>query len=105
MKGMRAGSVIIDLAAEQGGNCTLTEPGKTVVRHGVVIRGPLNVPSDMAPQASQLFSRNVTSYIGAIVKDQKLNLDTQDQLVKDPMVLNKGEIVYKPLKDALERSN
>jgi H+-translocating NAD(P) transhydrogenase subunit alpha len=104
VKGMRPGSVIIDLAAEQGGNCTLTEPGKTVVKYGVVIRGPLNVPSDMAPQASQLFSRNMASYVGAIVKDNKLNPDTQDQLVRDPMVLNKGEVVYKPLKDALERS-
>lgn len=105
VKGMRPGSVIIDLAAEQGGNCTLTEPGKTVVKHGIVIRGPLNVPSDMAPQASQLFSRNVASFVGAIVKDHKLNLDTQDQLVNDPMVLLKGEVVYKPLKDALERNN
>ncbi|MDA4119323.1 MAG: Re/Si-specific NAD(P)(+) transhydrogenase subunit alpha [Thaumarchaeota archaeon] len=105
VKGMRPGSVIIDLAAEQGGNCAITEPGKTVVKYGVVIRGPLNVPSDMAPQASQLFSRNMAAYVGAIVKDQKLNLDTQDQLVKDPMVLLKGEVVYKPLKDALERSN
>ena len=105
VKGMRPGSVIIDLAAEQGGNCQLTEPGKTVVKHGVVIRGPLNVPSDMAPQASLLFSRNMASYIGAIVKDHKLNLDTQDQLVRDPMVLLKGEAVYKPLKDALERKD
>jgi H+-translocating NAD(P) transhydrogenase subunit alpha len=105
VKGMRAGSVIIDLAAEQGGNCALTEPGKTVVKNGVVIRGPLNVPSDMAPQASQLFSRNMTSFVGAIIKDQKLNLDMEDQLVKDPMVLLKGEAVYKPLKDALERND
>jgi NAD(P) transhydrogenase subunit alpha len=105
VKGMRAGSVIIDLAAEQGGNCALTEPGKTVVKNGIVIRGPLNVPSDMAPQASQLFSKNMTSFVGAIVKDQKLNLDLEDQLVKDPMVLLKGEAVYKPLKDALEGSN
>jgi H+-translocating NAD(P) transhydrogenase subunit alpha len=105
VKGMRAGSVIIDLAAEQGGNCALTEPGKTIVKNGVVIRGPLNVPSDMAPQASQLFSRNMTSFVGAIVKDQKLNLDMEDQLVKDPMVLLKGEVVYKPLKDALEGNN
>ncbi len=104
VKGMRPGSVIVDLAAEQGGNCALTEPGKTVVKHGVVIRGPLNVPSSMAPQASQLFSRNMTAFIGAIVKEGGLNLDLHDQLVKDPMVLLKGEVVYGPLKEALAES-
>lgn len=102
VKGMRPGSVVVDLAAEQGGNCALTEPGKTVVKHGVVIMGPLNVPSSMAPQASQLFSRNVAAYIGAIVKEGRLNLDVNDQLVKDPMVIAKGEVVYGPLKEALE---
>lgn len=102
VKGMRPGSVVVDLAAEQGGNCALTEPGKTVLKYGVVIMGPVNVPSSMAPQASQLFSRNVASYIGAIVKDGRVNTDVSDQLVKDPMVLSKGEVVYGPLKEALE---
>ncbi len=104
VKGMRPGSVIVDLAAEQGGNCSLTEPGKTVVKYGVVILGPLDVPSTMAPQASQLFSRNVTAFLGAIVKDGSLNLDLKDQVVKDPMVLLKGEAVYAPLKEALAGS-
>jgi len=103
VKGMRPGSVVVDMAAEQGGNCALTEPGRTVVKHGVVIMGPLNVPSSMAPQASQLFSRNVAAYIGAIVKDGRLNLDLNDQLVRDPMVIANGEVVYGPLKEALER--
>jgi H+-translocating NAD(P) transhydrogenase subunit alpha len=102
VKGMRPGSVIIDLAAEQGGNCALTEPGKTVVKHGVVIHGPLNIPSSMAPQASQLFSRNLTSYVGAISKDGSVNLDSDDQLVKAPMVLLRGEPVLEPLKAALQ---
>ncbi len=101
VKGMRPGSVIVDLAAEQGGNCSLTEPGKTVVRYGVVIKGPLNVPSSMAPQASQLFSKNMSAFVDAIVKEGGLNLDVNDQLVKDPMVLLKGEVVYDPLKEAL----
>ena len=63
VKGMRTGSVVVDLAAEQGGNCALTEPGKTVVKYGVTIIGPLNLPSTMAPQASQLYSRNITSFL------------------------------------------
>ncbi|MFI5404603.1 MAG: Re/Si-specific NAD(P)(+) transhydrogenase subunit alpha [Candidatus Gagatemarchaeaceae archaeon] len=104
VKGMRPGSVIIDLAAEQGGNCSLTEPGKTVVKYGVIIKGPLDVPSTMAPQASQLFSRNVTAFLGALVKDGALNLDMKDQVVRDPMVLLKGEVVYGPLKEALAGS-
>jgi NAD(P) transhydrogenase subunit alpha len=101
VKGMRPGSVIVDLAAEQGGNCSLTEPGKTVVKYGVVIKGPLDVPSSMAPQASQLFSRNITAFLGAITNEGGLNLDMKDQVVKDPMVLLKGEAVYGPLKEAL----
>lgn len=104
VKGMRPGSVIIDLAAEQGGNCALTEPGKSVVKNGVLIIGPINVPSAMAPQASQLFSRNVTTYFQAISKDGSLNLDTGDELVRGPMVLMKGEVVYEPLKAAMEGS-
>lgn len=102
VKGMRPGSVIVDLAAEQGGNCALTEPGKTVVKNGVVIQGPLNVPSTMAPQASLLFSRNITAYVGAVVKEGSLSMDTSDQLVKGPMVLMKGVPVYEPLKEAMQ---
>jgi NAD(P) transhydrogenase subunit alpha len=102
VKGMKPGSVIIDLAAEQGGNCALTEPGKTVVKNGVMIQGPLNVPSLMAPQASLLFSRNIAAFLGAVVKDGAVNLDMSDQLVKGPMVMMKGEVVYDPLKEAMK---
>jgi H+-translocating NAD(P) transhydrogenase subunit alpha len=101
VKGMRPGSVIVDLAAEQGGNCALTEPGKSVTKHGVLIHGPLNVPSMMATQASLLFSRNVTTYFLAISKGGALNLDTNDELVRGPMVLAKGEVVYEPLRTAM----
>jgi proton-translocating NAD(P)+ transhydrogenase subunit alpha len=101
VKGMRAGSVIVDLAAEQGGNCALTEPGKTVVKNGVMIQGPLNIPSTMAPQASLLFSRNVAAFVGAVVKDGAVSMDMSDQLVKGPMVLLKGEVVYDPLREAM----
>jgi NAD(P) transhydrogenase subunit alpha len=98
IKGMKPGSVVVDLAAEQGGNCALTEPGKSVVKYGVTIHGPLNVPSAIAPQASQLFSKNVTTYFLAITKGGELTFDLKDELVKGPMVLNKGEVVYEPLK-------
>jgi proton-translocating NAD(P)+ transhydrogenase subunit alpha len=102
VKGMRIGSVIVDLAAEQGGNCALTEPGKTVTKNGVTILGPLNLPSTMAPQASQLYSRNVTSFLSAILKDGTLSIDLKDELVRGPLVIHNGEIMHEPTSAALE---
>ncbi len=100
VKGMRAGSVIVDLAAEQGGNCALTEPGKSVVKYGVTIHGLLNLPSMMAPQASQLYSRNVTMFLLAMIKDGNLNIDTKDDLIRGPLVIQKGEVVHEATKKA-----
>ncbi len=102
VKGMRPGSVIVDLAAEQGGNCTLTEPGKTVVKYGVTIIGPLNLPSSMATQASQLYSRNITSFMQVILKDGGLSIDLKDEVVRGSLVINKGEIVHEATRSALE---
>ena len=101
VKGMRPGSVIVDLAAEQGGNCALTEPGKTVVKYGVTIHGPLNVPSTLGPQASQLYSRNVASFFSAILKNGILNIDPKDDLIRGALVMNKGEVVHEATKNAL----
>lgn len=102
VKGMRSGSVIVDIAAEQGGNCALTEPGKTVIKHGVTIIGPLNLPSTMAPQASQLYSRNVTSFLSNMMKDGALNIDPKDDVVRGSLVINKGEVVHQATKAAIE---
>jgi len=102
VKGMRAGSVVVDMAAEQGGNCALTEPGRTVVKHGVTIIGPLNLPSTMAPQASQLYARNVTSFLMTMIKDGALVVDPKDDLIKGPLVVNRGEVVHPATKAALE---
>ena len=101
VKGMRSGSVVVDLAAEQGGNCALTEPGKTVVKYGVTIHGTLNLPSTMAPQASQLYSRNITSFLLVILKDGNLNLDLKDDLIRGPMVIQNGEILHEGTMKAL----
>jgi NAD(P) transhydrogenase subunit alpha len=101
VKGMRRGSVIVDLAAEQGGNCALTEPGKTVVKYGVTIVGPLNLPSTMAPEASQMYSRNITSFLLAMLKDGTLNIDTKDDLIRGPLVVLRGEILHQGTKTAL----
>jgi NAD(P) transhydrogenase subunit alpha len=78
---MRAGSVIVDLAAETGGNCDLTVPGEEVVRGGVTIVGALNLPSTMATHASQLYARNITSLLELLVKDGELKLDFDDEVV------------------------
>ena len=101
VKGMRRGSVIVDIAAEQGGNCALTEPGKTVEKYGVTIHGPLNIPSSMAPQASQLYSRNVTTFVLTMLKDGSLKPDPADDLVKGTMVAQQGKVLHEPTKAAL----
>lgn len=98
---MRAGSVIVDLAAEQGGNCALTEPGSTVVKYGVTIQGPLNLPSAMAPQASQLYSRNITSFVSIMLKDSKLNVSSDDDVVKGTLVVQAGRVVNDQVRAAL----
>jgi NAD(P) transhydrogenase subunit alpha len=100
--GMTPGSVVVDLAAEQGGNCALTEPGRTVVRNGVTIHGPLNLPSSMAPQASALYSRNVISLLQVLVKDGRLSTDLNDELVRGPLVTHNGEVLHQATKAALE---
>jgi len=101
VRGMRPGSVVVDLAAEQGGNCALTEPGKTVVKHGVTIVAPLNLPSTMAPQASQMYSRNISSFLSAILKDGAINIDLKDDLVRGPLVVSRGEVLHQATKNAL----
>jgi NAD(P) transhydrogenase subunit alpha len=90
--GMRPGSVIVDLAAEAGGNCELTEPGKDVVQHGVMIHGPLNLPSTVPVHASQLYARNVTALLLHLVKDGTLNLDFEDEITKATCVTRDGKV-------------
>lgn len=104
VKGMRFGSVVVDLAAEQGGNCALTEPGKTVVKNGVTIHGTLNLPSTMAPQASQLYSRNITTFLLALLKDGVLNIDLKDDLIRGALVTLKGEVIHQGTKAAIEKA-
>src|SRR6185295_11290504 len=98
--GMRPGSVIVDLAAEAGGNCELTEPDEVVVRHGVTIHGPTNLPATMPVHASQLYARNVTELLREIVKDGALKLDFEDEIVKGACVTHAGEIVSDAVKAA-----
>ena len=90
---MAPGSVIVDLAAERGGNCELTKSGETTVEHGVTIIGRFNLASTVPYHASQMYSRNVTAFIQYLVKDGKLNLDLEDEIVRSTLVTRGGEIV------------
>jgi NAD(P) transhydrogenase subunit alpha len=95
VQAMKAGSVIVDLAAEQGGNCELTEAGKEIVRHGVTILGPVNLPSAMAWQASSLYARNVLAFLLHVYDRQtkKLSFDRADEIVKGCLIAHAGEVL------------
>jgi H+-translocating NAD(P) transhydrogenase subunit alpha len=92
VKGMALGSVIFDLASERGGNCELTEAGKTVVKHGVTIIGTINVASGVPYHASMMYARNISAFVTHLVKDQKLNLNLEDEIVRGTMLTSGGEI-------------
>jgi H+-translocating NAD(P) transhydrogenase subunit alpha len=93
VKSMAPGSVIVDLAAERGGNCELTRTGETVKVHDVVIIGAINLASSVPYHASQMYARNVTTFLTYMVKEGKLQLNLQDEIVRETLVTNGGEIV------------
>jgi NAD(P) transhydrogenase subunit alpha len=90
---MRPGSVVIDLAAEMGGNCAGTEPGETVVRDGVTIVGETNWPSTMPLHASQMYSRNLASFLALLVHDGELTPDWEDEIVRESAVTRDGRVL------------
>ncbi|HEY7934663.1 MAG TPA: Re/Si-specific NAD(P)(+) transhydrogenase subunit alpha [Solirubrobacteraceae bacterium] len=103
VEGMKPGSVIVDLAGEAGGNCELTEPGETAIKHDVKIVSPLNLPASMAEHSSQLFARNVQALLDLFVgEDGALQLDFEDEIVKGACVVRDGEIVHPGAKAAVE---
>jgi NAD(P) transhydrogenase subunit alpha len=100
VRNMKPGSVIVDLAAETGGNCELTEPGETVVRDGVTIVGPLNLASTMPDHASSLYARNVQSLLELMVNEGALSLDFEDEILKGACITRDGEIVHEGARKA-----
>jgi len=89
---MKPGSVIIDMAGESGGNCELSEPGETVVRHDVTIVAPLNLPSQMAEHASQLYARNIQALVELFVDEEgRIALDFDDEIIAGACVTRKKE--------------
>jgi len=102
VEGMQPGSVIIDLAAENGGNCELTEAGKIVVHNNVLVDGTLNLPGTMPIHASQLYAKNITSFVLYMCPEGKLNLDMEDEIISGAMFTHNGKIVNKMTKEALK---
>ncbi len=96
---MAPGSVIVDLAAERGGNCELTRGGETVVEYGVTIIGKYNLASTVPYHASQLYARNVTAFLLHLVKDEKLQPSPQDEIVRETLVTQGGEVVNARLRE------
>lgn len=92
--GMAAGSVILDMATERGGNCALSKAGERVVEHGVVILGPTNLPAEIPHHASQMFSNNVTRFLLNLVKDGAVHLNLEDEIIRDTLIAHQGQVVH-----------
>jgi NAD(P) transhydrogenase subunit alpha len=101
VKGMQPGSVIMDLAAERGGNCELTRPGEVVVEHGVTILGPTNIPATIPFHASQMFAKNIVTFLLNMVKEGKVEMNMEDEVVAESMVTRDGEVVNARVREAM----
>ncbi len=99
VKGMAPGSVIIDLASERGGNCELTRTGETVKQHGVTIIGAINLASSVPYHASQMYARNLTTFLVYMMKEGKLQLNLQDEIIRETLVTRGGEVVNARVRD------
>jgi NAD(P) transhydrogenase subunit alpha len=104
VKNMKPGSVILDMAVESGGNCELSENGKTVKKHGVTIIGEPNIPSLLPVNASELYSKNIFGLLTHISKEGKIELDLEDEIVKGSLITYNGEVVQERTKQLLVKS-
>jgi NAD(P) transhydrogenase subunit alpha len=98
---MRKGSVIVDIAAEQGGNCEATVPGENVQRGGVTVMGPLNLASTVPFHASQLYAKNAVTLVLSLLKNGALVLDPADEIVRETLVIRGGEVLHPRVREAL----
>jgi NAD(P) transhydrogenase subunit alpha len=93
VRGMAPGSVIVDLAAERGGNCELTKADQTVVENGVTILGPTNLPSEVPTHASQMLAKNLTNFVRLVTRDGRFHLNLDDEVVRETLAAYRGEVV------------
>jgi NAD(P) transhydrogenase subunit alpha len=98
---MSLGSVIVDVAAERGGNCALSKPGETVVSKGVTILAPDNLPSQVPYHASQMFAKNAVTFLAHLVKDGQLCINMGDEIIRDTLVTRDGDLVNKAVREVL----
>ncbi len=103
VRSMRPGAVIVDLAADGGGNCALSRPGETVLENGVTILAPLNLPATMPLHASLLFSRNLTAFLLAFTRDRAFQLDLNDDIQQGALITHEGEVRHARTRDALQK--
>jgi NAD(P) transhydrogenase subunit alpha len=101
VKGMKPGSVIVDLATERGGNCELSQAGEQVNAHGVTILGPTNLPAEVPFHASQMFAKNVATLLLHLVKDGQLHFDLEDEITRETMVAHAGQVTNARLRESL----
>src|SRR5687768_15328138 len=101
VRGMAPGSVIVDLAAERGGNCELTRADQVVVEHGVAILGPTNLPSTVPYHASQMYAKNITTFLLHLVKDGAVTLDPKDEITRETLIAQGGEVANARVRQAL----
>jgi H+-translocating NAD(P) transhydrogenase subunit alpha len=105
VKAMKPGSVIVDLAADGGGNCELSKPGQTVRVHGVTVVAPLNLPATMPFHASLLFSRNLTAFLQAFTENKAFKLDLSDEIQQGALITHEGEVRQARTREALQKVN
>jgi NAD(P) transhydrogenase subunit alpha len=99
---MAPGSVVVDIAAERGGNCELTKPGETVVHNGIAILGPVNLPSAVPYHASQMYAKNIATFLKYLIgKDGNLALDRDDEIVRETLVTHAGEVVHAKVRELM----
>ena len=98
---MRPGSVVVDIAAEKGGNCAVTKPGEKIVHKGVIVIGPLNISAQVPVHASQMYAKNISTFLLHMVKEGKLELNLEDEITKGALVAHGGKLVHQAVLDAL----
>lgn len=102
VEAMQPGSVVVDLAAERGGNCETTQPGRTIDHQGVAVLGPCNLPSDIPVHASEMFSKNIVTFLQLLVQDGKLNIDTDDEIIRETLLTRSRDVINNRVRALLD---
>ncbi len=103
VEGMRGGSVIVDIAAEDGGNCELTKAAETVLHQGVKIYGPVNVPSMVGNHASEMYSKNLLNFLELLIQDGAINIDLEDEIISGSLITHAGAIHHAGIEEQLSK--